>query len=635
MEDKKYVIDKEGSKKNLTGYATIDKPWLKWHDEKYQDVPINNQNYYDYFMQETAKYPNDLVLLNYMNEKKYTREDIIKEVKQHIKMFTNLGVKPGDVVSFMMFNTPEVIIMFLALNKMGAIADLIKFDESSERINKMLNLTHSKYLFISDMPFMLDNVLKVTKLPNSLEKVVVIPIEESIKESKFKSQDYEKELNDIINTTYLDINTEREKKDYKRLRELQINISLENIKNKIISYVTYKKEYLKSTSVLLLNKGIEKTALIVYTGGTTGEAKGVELTNKNLIAMSFGEKYSNYGFDYGKTSMNILPPAIAYYLNATCGLMVCGIEVIQIPYFNIPEYPDLVDKYKPNHIFSGPILFQKMAESAYQFDYLTNPISGGDKLLLNEEIKFNEKLVEKGSVPIQQAYGSTEVAAIATCNPITNFKLGTLGVPMVNINMAIFDYQTDREIPYGRGIEGEKCISGDTTMKGYINNQEATSKALKLHSDGKIWFHTDDFGIMDNDGYIYHRGRAKRMITRSGNKVWLPSIEEEVLKTGLVSSCCAVKLDDYEEREVPILHLTLNKNENPREEIIKIMEYLEENSPRVFIPKYFVIKEELPYTETNKKLDFKALEMENILDSDNFIIEGNIVMPRNKVKKIN
>ena len=79
----------------------------------------------------------------------------------------------------------------------------------------------------------------------------------------------------------------------------------------------------------------------------------------------------------------------------------------------------------------------------------------------------------------------------------------------------LFEYQTDKEIPYGKDLEGEICISGPTVMKGYLNNPEATKESLMKHSDGEYWFHTDDIGVMDEDGYIYHKVRYKRMLTRS------------------------------------------------------------------------------------------------------------------------
>ena len=593
MEKDKYVIDKEESNKNISGYASIDKPWMKWHDEAFRDIPLSNDNFYDYFIREISKYPEDTIFMDMLGKKGYTRYDIEKEVKKHIKMLTNLGVNEGEVVSFMMLNVPEVIFMFLALNKMGAVANLIKFDESPERINYMLSLTNSKYFFISDVPNIVTNVSKVMEMDNNLKKVIKLPVMESLVES--------------------------------------VSINREDVNNKMIDYSTYKDNYSNNTSVTLLNKGSNRTTLIVYTGGSTGDAKGVELTNKNLVAMVHGLKYSNYGFTYGKTSMNILPPAIAYYLNATCGLMICGVRVTQIPAFDIEKYPELVDMYKPNIIYSGPILLKLMAISPYDYSYLTNPVSGGDKLLVNEELMINEAFKKKGAHDVQQGYGSSEVTAVATCNP-ENSKIGSLGIPMINVDISIFEYQTDKEIPYGKDLEGEICISGPTLMKGYLNNPEATNLVKRYHSDGKYWLHTDDIGIMDEDGFIYHKGRFKRMLTRSGQKLWLSALEEEVMKTGLVKDCCCIKFPDDVEREVPVLHVVLNDND--LDAINKLDDYLKTNCPPTYIPKYYVIKEYLPVTEVNNKKDFKTLEKENILDPDEFIRAGKIIKPKNKVKKL-
>lgn len=614
-------------KKEKTGFASIDKPWMKWHNDKYKDIEISNDNFCDYFLKEIAKYPDDTIFIDLMGKLGYTRKDIEYEIKKHIKMFTNLGVNEGDIVTFMMLNVPEVIFMFLALNKMGAVANLIRFDESPERINYMINLTNSKYFFVSEVPEMINNVEQVLNNKNNLEKVVIMPVMETLVESKSKKEEIQNKILSIAKTTNDDSNKELE------LKSLQKELSYQIPSNKVISYGVYKDEYLKNTSVRLLNKGSERTTLIVYTGGSTGAAKGVELTNKNLIAMVHGLKYSNYGFTYGKTSMNILPPAIAYYLNATCGLMICGVRVTQIPAFEIEKYPELVDMYKPNIIYSGPILLKLMAMSPFNYPYLTNPVSGGDKLLVNEELMINEAFEKKGANKVQQGYGSSEVTAVATCNPEVDCKIGSLGIPMIDVDMSIFEYQTDKEIPYGKNLEGEICISGPTLMKGYLNNQEATDYVKRYHNDGKYWLHTDDIGVMDEDGFIFHKGRFKRMLTRSGAKLWLSALEEEVMKTGLVKDCCAVKFPDPIEREVPVLHLVLNDSDD-ESKIDELENYLKQNCPPIYLPKYYIIKEYLPVTEVNNKKDFKTLEKENILDESEFKVLGRIIKPKQKTKNI-
>lgn len=594
IKDNKVILEKEESKK-MTGLASIDKPWMKYHKEGSDKLEIPNDNFYDYFMNMTKEYPKDTILLDFMGKISYTREDIEKEVFKNIKMFTNLGIKEGDKVSFMMLNVPEVIFMFLALNKMGAIANLIKFDESPERINFMLNLTNSKYFFISEVPPIIENVKSTVSLDNKLERIITIPINSSLNEKSIS----------------LDI-------------------------PKFVSYDNFKKMYLHDTNLSLKEKGSNKTTLIVYTGGSTGEAKGVLLSNKNLVAMAHGLKTSDFGFTYGKSSMNILPPAIAYYLNATCGLMICGVKTTLIPAFDVNSYPDLVEEFKPNIIFSGPILLKALQYSNISdFSYLTNPASGGDKLLVNEEIEINDALQKKGAGSVQQGYGASEETAVATVNPFGKTRVGSIGIPMSDVIVSIFEYQSDKEIEYGRDLEGEICITGPTVMQGYLNNQEATDFVLKHHSDGKIWAHTDDFGVMDKDGFIYHKGRAKRMLTRSGTKLWLPSLEEVIQKSNFVLDCCSVKFNDEIEREVPVVHLVLKENDLPLEEVINsINQLLLTNLPSYYLPKYYVIKESLPYTEVNNKKDFKTLEQEDILNLNNFNINGNIITRKQKVKSI-
>ena len=127
MKDNELILDKEGSKK-MTGLASIDKPWEKWYKESDKNIEIPSINFYDFFKSQINSYPN-INLLDFMGSISYNQEQIEKEVDNYIKMFTKMGVKKGEKVSFMFINTPEVVFMIQALIKMGAVSNLIKFDE--------------------------------------------------------------------------------------------------------------------------------------------------------------------------------------------------------------------------------------------------------------------------------------------------------------------------------------------------------------------------------------------------------------------------------------------------------------------------------------------------------------------------
>jgi len=155
-----------------------------------------------------------------------------------------------------------------------------------------------------------------------------------------------------------------------------------------------------------------------------------------------------------------------------------------------------------------------------------------------------------------------------------------------------------------------------------------------MHKDGKLWVHTDDLGYMDEDGRLYHQGRAKRMLTRSGGKIWPDTLANIIKQHDSIDDCCCVKLDDELEREVPVAHIIL-KDENISDTVFdEIDELVRHNCPETFVPKYYVKRDEIPITEVNKKVNFKALEALDILNTDNYNVDGRVITPKNKVKKL-
>lgn len=629
-----FVLDKE--KETFGKLASDVKPWLKYYDidiEYYSDEKkryLNTDcNIYDYFLNTTSGYGN-ILMLSYCG-KDYYREDVIKEVENYIKRFNKMGIKEGDVVSFMMLNNPDVIFMWYALSKIGAISNLIKFDEAENRINYVLNKTKSKYFFISDIPMITEKVSKGIVNTKYLDSIVCLSLFESLPSIK--------KINMILDNIK---DKEDSKGLYKEIKNTLTNMKLEQTKSdsyKIDSrFISYKEWKYRTNGGKLVNRNNPKgdnIFTIVYTGGTTGNAKGVPLTNYNLTNSALGFKLGEYGFDKGKSSMSILPPAIAYYYNATFCLMCCGVSVNLIPFFTPKEYPKLLNKYKPNIFLAGPILFNEMVTSSVIKDtsFMTAPISGGDKLTVIEEERANNYIKENGGKAfIHQGYGESECTAACTYAKDSAYSLGSIGIPFINVIVSIFD-EDNKEIPFGEGNIGEICISGPTVMDGYYENIEETNLVLKEHSDGRIWLHTSDYGYMDKDGRIFHCGRAKRMITRDGDKVWLTAIEELIKTHHNVIDCCTVKGDDAIDREVPICFIIFKNEEEKLNTIVELNKMIDEKLKHLSIPKYYVEISEIPVTEVNKKVDFIKLEKIDIYDQNVYQINGNLIEPKNgKVK---
>ncbi|MBQ7136824.1 MAG: acyl--CoA ligase [Bacilli bacterium] len=623
---------KRHGKKELTGYATIDKPWMKWYE--YEEMPITTGvNAYDNFLHETRNF--DFPLLEYYG-KKYTRKDIEREVEDKIKKLTTMGVKQGDMVSFVFLNVPEAIFFWFALSKMGATANLIKFDESPERIKTMCELANSKYLFVSEVPFIVDNVIKSCELGlwDTVDQIITVPVTESMPKVA------------VLNMLYEDSKKVefKEKSPFATLKAMKKVYSdtmraQQELKAKLETYdmfMTYEdwKDIYNGKSMNTIIGGGQNPSVIMYTGGTTGGAKGVVTTNDAFSASAHIFKTSEMEFYPGKTSMSILPPAVSYYFNATYCLMCCGVSVNLISKFDINEYPELIKKTRPNVYMAGPILFKAIRESDIEdLSFATDPISGGDKLHTEEEYLYHDFCNEKGcDTWIKQGYGMTETMAGVVYSIKPALKVGSIGIPLKHCDVAIFEYGTDEEKKYGE--IGEICVSGPTIMKEYLNNPEATADMLRVHSDGKVWCHTDDLGYMDEEGRIYHQGRAKRMITRNGGKIWLGTLEDAIKSHPLIDNCCCVKLNDEEEREVPVAHVVFKNDDVDSSVYDEIDAIVRQNCPEIYVPKYYVKRDEIPVTQVNKKIDFKTLENENIMDPNNYSINGRVITKKNKVKKL-
>lgn len=600
-------------KETLTGYASIDRPWMKWYkDPSLPKIPTG-KNCYDFFLEITKDYKHPL--LEYYGNK-YTANDIKREVENTIARLTAMGIKEGDTVSFIFLNVPEAIFFWFALCKMGATTNLIKFDESPERIKFMCELTESKFLFVSDIPFMLQNVVGALNLglTKTIEKIITVPVTASMKKTailKMLVADFKNIISSASDSKDLATNPH------------------------FLKYSKWKKLY-NGTERHTIKGGGQNISVIMYTGGTTGGAKGVETTNDSIVASAWSFMNSEMEFYAPKISMSILPPAISYYFNATYNLMCCGVQVNLISKFSVEEYPSLIKKYRPNIFMAGPILFKSIRESDIDdLSFATDPISGGDKLHEEEEMAYHDfSKSKKCDTWIKQGYGLTESMAGVIYAIKSALKKGSIGIPLKYTEIAIFDY-----MPYDEfnpelleekkyGEIGELCICGPTVMNGYVKNDAETQKMLRVHKDGKIWLHTDDLCYMDVEGRLYHCGRAKRMLTRNGGKVWLGTIEDTIKSHPLINDCCCVKYDDEVEREVPVAHIVL-QNETYSEDIINELDVLVRSKcPEIYVPKYYVVRKDIPITEVNKKVDFKALENEDILDTTQNVVSNRLIVKK-------
>lgn len=568
----------------LTGKQSIDKTWLKYYEDYdiKQDIP--KMSAYDYMVVNNNSNL-DKNALNFYGIK-ITYEELLKNIDKITRSLISLGVKKGNIVTLAMANTPEMVYLFYALNRIGAISNVIDPRYSADEMKREINKVNSKYFITLEDCY--DTSRRIIEETNVEKTVYLTAIESMPLPIK------------VVN---------------------KLKNKIKSIDNNSISWNDFIKNGKKIDKDINNIYENDMPVTIVHTGGTTGEPKGVVLTNENFVAMA--NMHMHGGLDYEKDDkfLNILPPFIAYCLcNGINMPLTLGLEVTIIPQWDVPDFPMILDKYKPNHVLAGPILWDYVTKSDIRdLSYLKTPVSGGDALNEELEKRINDFFKKKNcKSKVAQGYGMTEVSSAAVFSKQEANKIGSVGIPFIKNNVSIFDPETLLEKNIGE--EGEIWISSPTIMKEYYNNNIATEELKITTIDGNNWIRTGDIGKIDLDGNLYIVGRMKRMIVRSGNKIFPANTENIVLKLNEIDNCAIVGIDDDIERKVPVIHIVLKKEivESKEEIVEKIKKIISDNLPEFNIPVKFVFRESMPLTSINK-IDFKKLEQEEL--SDDIIID--------------
>jgi long-chain acyl-CoA synthetase len=238
--------------------------------------------------------------------------------------------------------------------------------------------------------------------------------------------------------------------------------------------------------------------------------------------------------------------------------------------------------------------------------------SGGDSMNAGLEEKMQAFMDSHGiRYPLAQGYGMSEVSAAATFCVNDRYKRGSVGIPCITTTIGIFDPETGEELGYNE--EGEVCITGATMMRGYYNNKEETDYVMRKHSDGTVWIHSGDIGSIDEDGFVYIKGRVKRMITRfDGHKVFPITIESFIAKHELVHSCSVIGVDDRERTQgqypMAVIELVSGIDESRIDDICReIYELCQEHLEERGRPVAVVCIDEVPLTAMGKN-DYRKLE---------------------------
>ena len=563
-------------------YASQARPWLKYYDQKYIDQTLPTCSAFDYVCQQNKNRLGETALDYY--GRTFTHADLIVNVKKTAAAFRGIGVKKGDIITVVSVMTPEVIYAFYAADLIGATLNLVDPRYSVEGIHEYIEEVDSHLLICLDVTY--ERCRQAAKRTH-VERVLVLSPADSLP------------------------------------LPLKIGYKMTTPdKNKYKSNVLHWKQFLaagegQSTAAEPYDPG--HACVVVHTGGTTGSPKGVMLTDNSFNAIA--QQFMAYDtlFHKGQTLMNIMPPFIAY--GYACGVhlpLVLGLKVVIIPNLDPAKLGSLVLKYKPEIMFGGPAHYQQLAADPKvqkkDLSFIRNYAAGCDAISLGAEKTVNDFLASHNvEYPMAKGYGMTEVASASTVAAGHNNKPGSVGIPMVNTLISVFEPGTEKELPIGQ--RGELCISGPATMKGYYNKPDETAMILRTHADGRVWVHTGDIGYMDEDGFVYLDSRIKRLIIRhDGFKVFPSMIENVVSQHPAVHQCSVVGCADKEhvQGRLPFVYVVLTPaaaGVKKKQLVKELRQMCEEELPEYVQPVAYKFIPEMPMTPVGK-FDYRKLEEE-------------------------
>ena len=542
---------------------------------------MDHMTMYAAFKEAANKYPHDLAL--FYEGTRISFKTLLKRIDATADILYNqLGVRENDVIVIAQPNIPETIVLFYAINKIGATSNLIHPFTPFNQVKAIMDHTNTKYAFLFEQRI----AKEVERYREISDKVFVTRIEDDL--PLFKKVFYHTFMNFRIR---------------KKLGKLPTRFKFDGFK------YTYR---LKPANKEVPEAAFDakRCSVLLHSGSTTGKPKTICLSDQafNFIA---GHSDSFMALPQeelrGHKMLSVLPSFHGFGLCMTmhAPLVNCFSSIL-IPKFKADKVAKVFNKVKFTCICGVPTIYEKLLlepkfAKSKNLKYLHCCFCGGDSMSQTLEERFNKTMEEAGSkCRLFQGYGLTEAIAVNCVNTFTAHKSGSLGKAMPESTFKIVD-DNNKEVK--KGELGEIIFKSGAIMLGYYQDEEATKGCI---IDG--YLHTGDLGYIDEDDFIFFKQRKKRVVKVSGVAVFPSEVEQLIESMPEVTSCAAISIpDDKLQNAIKVFVVAKYFDETAMKD--KILETCRKYLIRWSIPTEIEFRNELPLTMLGK-VDFRTLQEE-------------------------
>jgi len=564
-------------------YLNIKTPWKDYMG----DVPMH-LNYFEGSMFEAVEniaktYP-DAIAIDFMG-KSTSYSALVEKIRQCAKALKALGLQEGDKVTVAMPNCPQAIVMFYAINLAGGIGNMIHPLSAEKEIEFYLKESDSVAAITLDQFY---SKFAAIRGNTPIKSLIIARIKD--------------ELPPLLKAGYALTESRKIPKLPKDAPVIYWN-----------DFIRQSKDYTGEYAVKKVGKD---PAVILYSGGTTGTTKGIVLTNRNFNALGQQVIAANQMFRVGDKMLSAMPIFHGFGLGVCIHTMLSqGGRCILVPRFTPKTYAKDLVKHRCNFIAGVPTLYEALLRlpdiEGADLSCLKGVFSGGDSLSVELKKKFDAFLYDhKATIQVREGYGTTETVTACCLTPAHMYKEGSIGLPFPDTYIKIVSPGTEEELPYGQ--EGEILLSGPTVMRGYMHHPEETAQTLRRHTDGLTWVHTGDLGYMDDQGFVYFKGRAKRMIITSGYNVYPAQMENILDAHEYVQMSCVIGVPDPLKIQKVKAFVKLAAGVEANNETKQaIMDHCRKHVAKYAMPYDIEFKEDMPKTLVGK-VAYRALEEEEL-----------------------